>query len=365
MVKIMRFRLVLLAAFCVFCAVPMGIAVESGLYWLVSPELLSAGKLQTLWQNKLPLKRGESLRDLHILGGRIYALSSRNYMVSLNREKGNVIFSRAVAEAGFPVLGLELYRDELFSISGNKLVQMDPDFGTERSVRRLTFGIVCPAGRNSSYFYVAGSDRRMHVLRSEDKVQVFEAAAEDDSLITSIIADDNFVIFATNTGVCISITPDRPKRLWQFNAAGGIVGPIVKDENSLFLTSEDTNVYKLNILTGKLVWRYQIGAVPEKGPRVSERVAYQYACNDGLTAIDKKSGSPLWHLAEGVGLLAEADGKAYVIANGELVVMDNKKGKRLYSVNFAQVSRYAANVTDSRIYIADKAGRIACLKPIE
>jgi len=68
----------------------------------------------------------------------------------------------------------------------------------------------------------------------------------------------------------------------------------------------------------------------------------------------------------GVDLLAEANGKAYVITNvGTLVVMDNKKAKQLYSVNFANVSRYAANVADSKIYIGDKAGRVACLKPID
>jgi hypothetical protein len=49
---------------------------------------------------------------------------------------------------------------------------------------------------------------------------------------------------------------------------------------------------------------------------------------------------------------------------GTLVVMDNKKAKQLYLVNFAGVSRYASNVADSRIYIADKSGRIACFKPI-
>jgi hypothetical protein len=45
--------------------------------------------------------------------------------------------------------------------------------------------------------------------------------------------------------------------------------------------------------------------------------------------------------------------------------MDNVSAKKLYSVNFAQVSRYAANITDSKIYIANEQGRIACLQPVE
>ena len=101
-------------------------------------------------------------------------------------------------------------------------------------------------------------------------------------------------------------------------------------------------------------------------PRVTQAIVYQYVRNEGLVAIDKKSGKLIWQLAEGVDLLAEADGKSYVIAkDGKMVVMDNKKRKRLRSVNFAGVSRYAVNTIDSKIYIADETGRIACVKPIE
>jgi outer membrane protein assembly factor BamB len=372
MLKMLQSGLALLVSFFVFCDICGGEAAEGDLRYLVSPELLKQAELEILWENKLPIKTGESLEQLFIpfdcaqgrLGNRIYGLSSQNFLVSLNREKGNVIFSRSIIDAGLPVVGLGLYEDKLFSVAGNKLVEIDAGSGEERSTKRLKFGATCPAARNSSYFYVAGADKRMHTLRSEDKVQVFEAAAENDSMITSVVADENSVVFATEAGNVISITPDRTKRLWQFEAAGGIAWPIVKDSESLFAASKDTNVYRLNARTGKLVWKYQAGAMLERGPRVTERIVYQYVRNEGLLAIDKESGGLLWQMAEGVDLLAEADGKAYVITNaGTLVVMDNKKAKQLYSVDLSGVSRYAANVSDSKIYIADGEGQIACLKP--
>jgi hypothetical protein len=86
----------------------------------------------------------------------------------------------------------------------------------------------------------------------------------------------------------------------------------------------------------------------------------------GVTAIDKGVGTPLWSVPGGADLLAEAMDKAYVITkNRTLVVMDNLSAKQLYSVNFDQVSRYAVNIADSKIYIADEQGRIACLQPVE
>jgi outer membrane protein assembly factor BamB len=366
MLKMLRCRLVLLTSFFIFCVVPKSIATDGSSRHLISRELLKQAELEILWETRLPIKAGESLERLFILGNRIYGLSSENYLVSLNREKGNVIFSRSIAEVGFPVVGLWLYKDGLFSIAGNKLVEINPDTGLERSVMRLEFGVPCPAARNKSYFYIAGTDNRLHTFRSRDKVQVFEAAARSDSEIVSVVADENSAVFATEAGDVISITPDRSKQLWQFNAAGGIARPMVKDGEALFVASKDTNIYRLNAKTGKFIWKYQMGAMLEKGPQVTDKTVYQYARDEGLSAIDKESGKLLWQLSDGVDLLAEADGKAYVITKtGMLIVMDNKKAKQLCSLDFAAVSRFAGNTTDSKIYIADTTGRIACLQPIK
>ena len=369
MLRTLRFKSALLAGLFVLCTAPgcqKGLSKRPIAQELVSPELLRCGKLEILWQTELPMKQTESLRDLFILGDCIYSLSDHNYMVSLNRENGNVVFSRSVATSGFRALGLLLYKDEISSVIGDRLVEIDPRSGTILYGKYLDFGAVCLPARNGSYYYLSGADRRLHVFRAGDKVQVFDVAAENESLIISVVADDRYVVFATEVGNVISIATDRPKKLWSFNVAGGIVGPIVKDGDSLFFACKDTNVYKLNALTGELLWKYQTGAVLDIAPQVTGDVLYQYVRYKGLAAIDKKSGVFLWQLPEGIDLLAESGSKAYVITNaGTMVAMDNSKAKQLYSVNFAAVSKYVTNLVDSKIYIADNSGRIACLKPIE
>jgi len=348
---------------------PATTRADDGSRPLVSPELLRSAKLKTVWQNKLPIRETENLDQLFIIGNRIYALSDHNYMVCLDRVKGNVIFSSPVAPAGFPVVGLELYRNELISIIGNKLVEIDPNTAIVNKAKYLEFSVVCPAARNSSYFYVSGVDRRLHVLHAENYVQVFQVATQNESMITSIIADERFVVFGTDAGNVISFLPDRPKQLWQFDVPDAIAGPIVRDGMSLFFACKDTNVYRLDIVDPmmvNLIWKYQMPGILEKAPRVTPAAVYQYTCNEGLTAIDKQSGKFMWRLSQGDDLLAETEGKAYVITNVRtLVAMDNTTAKLLYSVNFADVSRYASNTTDSKIYIADESGWIACLEPVE
>ena len=113
-----------------------------------------------------------------------------------------------------------------------------------------------------------------------------------------------------------------------------------------------------------MVWKFQTEAVLNQSPRVTNGYVYQYAPGRGLTAIDKQTGEAAWSLAEGLDLLAEADGKAYVITRVHtLAVMDNTTGKRLYSVNCAPVIGHASNTESSRIYLVDEIGRVACLEP--
>lgn len=369
MLRTSRYGLILTISALALPAMAESKAAGKDSYWLVSPELLKHANLKVLWQDQLPFQKTETLEQMLILENRMYALSDKNFLVSLDRQQGTMVFSRSIAPAGFTVLGLDVYDDELVSVIANRLVELDPGLGTERRGKPLEFRIVCPAARNGSYFYMAGTDRRLHALHADNKVQAFEVAAQNDSLITSIIADERFVIFGTDAGNVVSIAPDRPYRFWQFDAAEAITGPMVRDGTSLFFASKDTHVYRVDMVdlfTKKLVWKSPMPGVLRNEPRVTQQVVYQYAGGKGLTAIDRPSGGHIWSLEQGTDLLAEAAGRAYVITNSRtLVVMDNKQAKKLYVVNFVDVSRYAVNTVDSKIYIADERGRVACLEPIE
>jgi outer membrane protein assembly factor BamB len=164
------------------------------------------------------------------------------------------------------------------------------------------------------------------------------------------------------------VRADAPRKLWQFDAGGPIAGPVIRDGQSFYFASKDTYVYRvdeLNSTTASLIWKHQVEAIPDRPPRVTATAVYQYARGRGVTAIHKRSGKALWSLPEGVDLLAEGAGKAYVFTKiNTLAVMDNSQGKPLYSVNFGPVIRHAANTTDAMIYIADGHGRVTCLRPV-
>lgn len=333
---------------------------------LVSPKLLEKAGLRMLWQNKLPLKNSESLGRFFLRGDSVYVLSDHNYLFCLDTENGTMRFAKPLVRKGLAVFDPQLFENQLLFVAGNTLLKMDPELGGTDILKRPSFMTTCPAARNSDNIYLAGLDRRLHVFNAETGFAEFEVTSDNRSIITSIVATDQFVVFSTEAGSLVSIAADKPLRNWQFDAVGAISAPLILDGYSLFVASQDMNLYKINAASGKPLWTFRAGSELVKAPRLTRKLAYQPAPGKGLYAIDKRTGNRVWQLVGGVELLAESGGKAYVITeNRNLVVMDNNTAKELYRVNFAAVSKHAPNTTDARMYIADEAGRIACIRPAE
>jgi len=334
---------------------------------MIPSGVLDHASLKTTWEQRLPLKKGEKFVSVTLLGDRLYVRSDQNYLWSLDRATGAVAFSRSIAPPGIPVLGLVAYENTLISVIGNKLVELDIASGKEERVSDLELSIIAPPVRNSQFFYIGAADRRLHVFRAHDLVQTFPVTADDDSLITTVAADEGAVAFGTNAGDLIGMLPDTPKRLWQFKAPEAVAGPVIQDGTSFYFASIDTNVYRIDIKEGTgatLAWKYQTEAVLDRSPRVTQDFVYQYAVGRGLTAIAKETGKAAWALPEGVDLLAEAGSRAYVLTKFRtLTVMDNATGRKLFSANFAPVTEHAANTTEARIYVMDETGRVVCLEP--
>ncbi len=367
MLRTAKLTLILLMGGLVFAIASSSFSAEADSL-PVSPELLKHAGLKIVWEGKLPMRNSESLRRLFFIGDKLYGLSNKNYMTSMDISTGKTVFATQVAPKGVTIGRMILHEGVLLTAHGGSVVMIDPKSGDRLRTSRMDYDVVCPPGANSSFLYLSGDDNRLHVLRAEDRVEIFEVADDNQSKITSILADDSSVIFATDAGNVVSMLPDRAKRLWKFDAADSIVGSMVRDGSSLFFASNDTNVYRLNI-TGSgnraFVWKHQVPGIPENEPRVTRSVVYQAVRGKGVVAIEISSARQLWILPDGAEFLAERGNLAYVLTHhNTLAVMDNGAGRKLYEVNFAAVSMSAPNVIDSNIYVGGESGWVMCLQPV-
>ena len=117
---------------------------------------------------------------------------------------------------------------------------------------------------------------------------------------------------------------------------------------------------------GKLVWNYLTAAMLMEAPVATSRYVYQHVDGKGLLAIDRQSGELSWRVPNGVALLSENGRKVYVMtSDNTLVVMDERKKQKIGEVSLVGVTHWVSNIWGQRIYLADKYGRIVCVKPIE
>jgi outer membrane protein assembly factor BamB len=362
-----RFFISIVGLVLVFAGVEgFGQSQEQG--FLISPVLLKHSGMEMQWQLNLPIKPAEKVERLFVFDEYLYVLTDHNYLFCLERVKGTLRFEQQLAVAGLPVCEPKYYQGKLNFVVGNELLVLDPAAGAiseKRKLKGFGKGSVCGIARNSAYLYVVGSDRRIRALVAGEYWEKFSVSADNDSLINSLVVDDELIIFATETGNVVKVLSEGPAKKWQFDIPGTIKAPIVRDGESLYVGSENTKLYKLDINTGQKLWPvdFQTGAVLTESAIIGKKAVYQYASDKGLYAIEKEGGEKAWQVENGIGILTEKGGRAYVLAKeGVLVVMDNDSGEQLYSVNVSAVNRHATNMTDSAIYVSDDKGRLMGIK---
>ncbi len=335
---------------------------------VVSATLLRHAGMERNWQVKLPLKPAERITEMLVFEDYLYVLTDRNYLFCIDRATSAMRFGFSLANPGLPRCRITYYDKKLWMMIGSRLVIIDPKTGTiadSVSLDMIGPSAVGGMSRNSQLLYIPGADHRLHAVVADEYWQRFSVTADNDSLITSVLAYEKAVFFATDAGNIVSILPDMPKKLWQFDVLGRISAPIVRDGDWLYVGCEDTKLYKLSTGEGRLGWKvpFQTSAPLTDAAVPGAGVIYQAAGDKGLYAIDKQTGRQLWRVPKGVSLLTEKAGRAYVLEKPSvLTVMDNDSARRLYSVNFAAVATNATNTADSTIYVAGANGRVMSIK---
>lgn len=334
---------------------------------LVDGILLDEAGLEMVWQTTLPVEKGEGIDRLFVYDQYLYVLTGSNYMVCMDRAKGTMRFGVQLAEEGLWICPPIYAEGKLWFMIGTTLKILDPFSGVIKDAYRFTTigrSSVCNMSRNDSHLFVAGSERRLNALHLDGFWRDFQVTAQDNSLITSLVADNKRVVFATEEGTVYAISAQGPKKLWEYDVIGEIQARIMTDKVSVYVSSMNTKLYRLDIATGQMLWDYpfQAGAQLLDPVRVGSEVVYQPAGINGLYAVDRADGTLRWQVPDGVGMITEIENRAYLMArNGVLVVMDNSKREKIRSVNFAAVTDFAYNDQDGVIYVADEAGRVAAI----
>lgn len=331
---------------------------------LICAELIREAGWAHNWQMNLPLKADEKIDRLQVFGPYLYALTDTNILFCIDRTDGRVQSSTRLSASRLPVRRPAYYDEKFWFMVGGEMLVFDPaigDFSLKEKFPQVGNSAEGGLARNKDFLYISGSDNRLHAINTDGFWQQFTATADNDSPIVSILATDDFVVFATKAGNVVRMSPTEAKKIWQFDATGSIKSQLVLDGDAVYVGSFDSKLYKLRVSDGKLSWNspFHSGAPIRDTFTVGAEIVYLHNALNGLYGVNKKTGKPIWRVPSGEGMICETLEKGFVfVSPGILKVMSNLTGKELYSVNFSGVQKYAMNTTDATMYLADTAGRL-------
>ncbi len=85
----------------------------------------------------------------------------------------------------------------------------------------------------------------------------------------------------------------EPKLKWKFATGGAVKSSPVICDGTVFIGSDDGNLYALDLETGKQIWQYKAGAAILSSPAIYGGTVF-FTNPKGLHALDAKTGKKIW-----------------------------------------------------------------------
>lgn len=173
----------------------------------------------------------------------------------------------------------------------------------------------------------------------------------------------HLIVAAGADGTYFAIRKYERKLEYEFQADAPQSAPLAQYGTIAYMASQDFNVYAVDMLAGRIVWRFTGGGPILRQPIVMDEDIYVTPERIGLYRLDRATGEQRWRHPEAMRFLAA--NRKYVYAAdraGRLLVLDRERGTEL--VSFDPVRDYVvpiANEVTDRLYLAANDGLVVCL----
>ncbi len=205
--------------------------------------------------------------------------------------------------------------------------------------------------------------RHERVVEAEGGKRLLEVAADDPK------CERRSLYFAGQDGAVVSIvllTSLERSMNWSFQTEGPIFADLLVEPEHVYVASSDRQLYCLDRLTGRRVWRERFDNRPADSPRVAGGRIFHSVVQGGLYVLDALTGASRWERPQGGRLLAQLEDRVFLAETGSwtrLVRADAATGQRETSVDLPRVDFIVASQEDGLLVLADRAGRMMAVRP--
>lgn len=343
-----------------------------------APPLIDDAKLQAAgmfryWQASLPLSPGDSPDEAHLVDEALYVVTDGGVLFALTANTGLVRWAAKLTEADHRIYSPTHIRTAdgagpVVIPTSTKVFIHDRFSGDRIQSFTPEFAVGSPAVGYDDVLFMGGADGRFYSLRlnhplAREPFMLWAAAAEGRVTAAPVLYAHDMLLFASQGGAVYSCRAADKTLNWVFRANGPITGDPVVDESGVYLASLDRSLYRLHLLSGRVIWRMRLPQPLDEGPVVTAHTVYQYCPGHGLSAVDADTGREKWRSHSARAFLAHTrNGDIVFTSDHRLEVLDHDNGDVRHSIEAPAKTRTASNRNDDAVYLLGRDGRVLCAR---
>jgi len=152
----------------------------------------------------------------------------------------------------------------------------------------------------------------------------------------------------TNTGPVADI-----RQQWRYETGDWVDSSPAVANGTVYVGSDDGNVYALDAGDGTEQWRYETGGPVDSSPAVADGTVYVRGGDDDVYALDATDGSEQWRYGTGSGISSPTvtDSTIYVVEYGNVYALDATDGTEQWHYETRSAVLSSPAVADGTVYV--------------
>jgi outer membrane protein assembly factor BamB len=184
-------------------------------------------------------------------------------------------------------------------------------------------------------------------------------------IVSPPISTARSVCFASSSGSFYSVSAKGQKLIFQFESDARILTPLGRNEKSILLAAENSQMYCLDQDNGQYRWTFTSAHSIRQQPRIFGSRCYVTPETVGTYALSMDSGTQLWNQPQEQArkILMLSQTRMYAFnAQKEIVIVDLADGKLVGKLPYRQYGMTPTNDRTDRMFLTTQDGMIVCLK---
>ena len=300
----------------------------------------------------------------------IYVLSSDGNVTALDADTGRKRWTQLVGNTRLPSIGLGASKKYVAVVNGSRVYCLDSETGRVLWNRRCKFAVGASPACSDEFVFVPLTNGRLESFPIETEgVGSVAFVAKGEGTARPLVTEKT-VSWPTYAGH-LNVAPKDSRRAvsYRLKTADSIVASPTFKDGILFTSSLDGFVYGVEEENGRLLWEVSTGAGISGSPIPYGNSVFVVSDDHQLYKIDAKTGqySKGWErprpgIKSFVGITA--DQFFCLDRAGNLVGIDKTSGAETTSLPTGAIDLILPNFQTDRMFFGTRSGYIQCVRQL-